>query len=300
MAESSQLNDPNFVVQMAVGPPFADLVPQKPGQGLSLEGLYSETPTRLVFKGAHMSKEDFRIFNSQGHVVAAMWHFGKNPYEAFDPLGQSHFVQSQENYLGEWESVCNISGWQGMPHLRVRPKGMSAHGRQNVQDASGQRTLFNIGKESKIGSEGISIRSNLAVRRGDGKDVVYRILPDLMGRTLQVVDAQSGELVCFVYKSTKALLMNAALGAGSEMIIDVAPGVDWTAMAAIVLALQQVGKHVIKDAAGNWVVDPLKDAAVGGALEATGLSGVAGSLGSKMDQGLRFARKAQDVARLFK
>ena len=30
-----------------------------------------------------------------------------------------------------------------------------------------------------------------------------RILPDLMGRTLQVVDAQSGELVCFVYKSTK-------------------------------------------------------------------------------------------------
>ena len=38
----------------------------------------------------------------------------------------------------------------------------------------------------------------------------------------------------------QALLMNAALGAGSEMIIDVAPGVDWTAMAAIVLALQQV------------------------------------------------------------
>ena len=119
---------------------------------------------------------------------------------------------------GEWESVCNISGWQGMPHLRVRPKAMSAHGRQNVQDASGQRcgwlagwlagggtgtplwgsagapaglcrscptrdpgpataprrTLFNIGKESKIGAEGISIRSNLAVRRGDGKDVAYR------------------------------------------------------------------------------------------------------------------------------
>jgi hypothetical protein len=88
-----------------------------------------------------MSKEDFRIFNAQGHVVAAMcgyagpalcsaapagrtrcgaacplaqrplaqrpahappprrWHYGKNPYEAFDPLGQSHFVQSQESYL---------------------------------------------------------------------------------------------------------------------------------------------------------------------------------------------------------
>lgn len=37
-----------------------------------------------------------------------------------------------------------------------------------------RRTLFNIGKESKIGAGGVSIRSNLAVRRGDGKDVVYR------------------------------------------------------------------------------------------------------------------------------
>ena len=31
------------------------------------------------------------------------------------------------------------------------------------------------------------------------------------------------------------------LGAGSEMSIDVAPGVDWTAMVAVVLAIQQVG-----------------------------------------------------------
>lgn len=35
--------------------------------------------------------------------------------------------------------------------------------------------------------------------------------------------------------------MEATLGAGSEMMIDVAPGADWTAMVAVVMALQQVG-----------------------------------------------------------
>ncbi len=40
--------------------------------------------------------------------------------------------------------------------------------------------------------------------------------------------------------SLKTLLMNAALGAGSELIIDVAAGVDWTAAIAVVYGIQQV------------------------------------------------------------
>lgn len=145
-----------------------------------------------------------------------------------------------------------------------------------------------------------------------------------MGRTLQIVTAGKEELVCFVQKSAKALIMEvrqsfkaaavhatlsgmfqigfgtgrfqgwlastftymtptrsssggsqhgqrhkvsgypgpypakatwsahcdmtlnvqlqAALGSGSEMVIDVAPGVDWTAMIAILMAVQQVGR----------------------------------------------------------
>lgn len=35
--------------------------------------------------------------------------------------------------------------------------------------------------------------------------------------------------------------VQAALGSGSEMVVDVAPGVDWTAMVAILMAVQQVG-----------------------------------------------------------
>jgi hypothetical protein len=48
-----------------------------------------------------------------------------------------------------------------------------------------------------------------------------------------------GQLVAIAAKSTKALILNAALGAGSEMIIDVAPGVDWTAILACMMAIQQ-------------------------------------------------------------
>lgn len=46
----------------------------------------------------------------------------------------------------------SISGFHGMPSLRVRPKKLSRHGRQYVQDVTG-RTIFNIGKESRFAPE---------------------------------------------------------------------------------------------------------------------------------------------------
>lgn len=41
-----------------------------------------------------------------------------------------HHLPSQ---LGEWESVCQLSGYAGMPPLKIRPKTMSMHGRQYIQ-----------------------------------------------------------------------------------------------------------------------------------------------------------------------
>jgi len=41
--------------------------------------------------------------------------------------------------------------------------------------------------------------------------------------------------------SVVVLALQAALGSGSEMVVDVGPGVDWTAMVAILMAVQQVG-----------------------------------------------------------
>lgn len=289
------LADPAAAIALAMGPPFPELVPQRPGSGLVVGNrpVPGPGPARFVFKKAHMSREDYRVFNASGHVVAVLHHFGKNPY---DKLGAvSGYAAAHDNRMGEWESLCHVSGYNGMPGLRVRPKNLSRHGRQYVSDGA-KRVLFNVGKESKL--KNLALRSNLAVRRGEGKDVVYRVLPDLMGRTFQVVNEEE-QLVCFVQKSTKALIMNAALGAGSEMVIDVAPGVDWTAMVAVIMALQQVGAHIVKDALGNFVLEPLKDSAVQTALQGSGMEGAAAGLGANVDSALHFMHKAQAIHRMF-
>lgn len=297
-SELQRLSDPNYAISLAVGPPFPDLKPQQPGSGLILSNQCSSQPRRFVFKKAHLSRDDFRIFDgSSGRPVAVLHHFGKNPYEKLDPLSLGNFSDAHQHMLGEWESVCTVTGYNGMPSLKIRPKGISRHGRQNVYDGSGQRHLFNIGKESKL--KAMALRSNLAVRGpGDNKDVLYRVLPDLMGRTLQIV-TPNDELVCFVQKSTKALIQEAALGSGSEMMIDVAPGVDWSAMIAVIMAVQQVGAHFVKDALGNFVLDPLKDSAVQAALQGSGMDGVANSAGSNIDGALQFVRKMQMIQQMF-
>jgi hypothetical protein len=52
---------------------------------------------RFVFKKAHLSHEDFRVFDhSSGHPVAVMHHFGKNPYGALDPLELSNISDAYD------------------------------------------------------------------------------------------------------------------------------------------------------------------------------------------------------------
>ncbi|GBF88134.1 hypothetical protein Rsub_00846 [Raphidocelis subcapitata] len=204
MATTSELqqiiNDPSHAISIAAGPAFADLIPQPPGSGLIVGNRVGKTPHRFVLKKAHMSREDFRIFDAvSGHIVAVLFHWGKNPYGQLDPLGLGNYVEYHNDWMGEWESLATVGGYNGMPTIKIRPKALSRHGRQFVMSWDKQ-TLFNIGKESKL--KNMSLRSNLAVRRGDTKEVVYRILVDLLGRTFQVVNAK-GELVCFVQKSAK-------------------------------------------------------------------------------------------------
>lgn len=55
--------------------------------------------------------------------------------------------------MGEWESMCTVSGYAGMPSLKIRPKGVSRHGRQYANEAGSRRVLFNIGKVRAAGLE---------------------------------------------------------------------------------------------------------------------------------------------------
>lgn len=54
---NSLVNDPDFVVEFAMGDRAPELVPQEKGAGIVLNGLYFDKPKRYLMKKAHMSKE---------------------------------------------------------------------------------------------------------------------------------------------------------------------------------------------------------------------------------------------------
>lgn len=109
----------------------------------------------------------------------------------------------------------------------------------------------------------MSVRQNFAVYAGEEeKRPVYTILVNKAGRAMQVMNGQD-ERVALLERSVKPLLLNAALGVGSEFMIDVAAGVDWTAILAIVIGLHQVAKDVFKDELNNFLVQSLQDAVMG-------------------------------------
>ncbi|KAL3697693.1 hypothetical protein R1sor_011769 [Riccia sorocarpa] len=260
-SEVQKLNDPNFLVELAIGPPNPALAPQTPGTGLVLGGQFSYQPRSFVFKKAHFSFDDNRIFDESGELVLVTHHPGKNPLDAVDPLGLAN-TDAFLAPVGEWESLCDATGYRGMPSFRVRAAHMSLHGRQKIQDPQGNATYFNVCKMSRLKT--MSLRHNLKVCKGDSKDLVYKVLLDLTGRSIQLVN-ERGELEAIMTKSTKNLILNAAFGAGSELQIDVAPGVDWTAILAVLIGIKQVGKSLAGDALGN-AADSATGAAAGAAV----------------------------------
>lgn len=97
---------------------------------------------------------------------------------------------------------------------------------------------MNVGKISKLKSR--SIRSSFEVCGGNSRDRVYRIVADLVGRTLQFYDTEEN-LIAVMAKTKKALILTAAFGSGSESTIDVAEGVDCSVIIAAIFGVLQVG-----------------------------------------------------------
>jgi hypothetical protein len=274
--EMQQLvNNPNFVVEFAIGDPFPDLVPQSKDSGIRLSGVYFDKPKRYVMKSCHLSKDDVRILDvDTGRVVLVSHHPGKNPYDALDPLGignNPHAVQG-----GEWESCCDVSSRHpSMQSFKIRPKTLSRHGRQYIKTIShrhdqysygDENIVMNIGKMSKF--ETMSMRPHFEVKRGkDDDELVYVIVADMMERTFTIKN-QNEQVVAQVAKTTKALIQTAVFGSGSESTIDIAPGVDTSTILAIVYGLGQVGAHFVKDTFNNYVVDPIKDSLKDTAIDA--------------------------------
>lgn len=295
-AEMQRLaNDPNFIVEFAVGDPMPDLVPQKPSEGIRMFGVYFDEPKRYVLKKAHMSREDNRIFDPEtGRVVLVSHHPGKNPYDALDPLG----LTAQDNRYnvagGEWESVCDVSARSGeFRNFKIRPKTFSRHGRQYIKRGNDE-TVLNVGKMGKLKS--MSLRDHFIVGKEEDTDMVYKCVADMLGRSV-VIENEKEEVVAQIAKTTKALLQTAVFGSGSESTIDIAPGVDCSTILAVVYGMGQVGAHcklkrhffsllsreirtnlsllfliaVMGDVFNNFLLDPAQDAIVDSAVDAAGL-----------------------------
>ncbi|KAL7534601.1 hypothetical protein ACHAXR_005982 [Thalassiosira sp. AJA248-18] len=270
-AEMQQLaNDPNFVVQFAVGDPVPNLIPQSKDSGIKISGVYFKETKRYIMKSCHMSKDDIRILDvATGRVVMVSHHPGKNPYEALDPLGLGKTEDQHKVHGGEWEASVNVTSRErGMASFKIRPKTMSRHGRQYIKHVKGQgdnAIIMNIGKKSKLSTQ--SLRPHFEVGKGADGDDDYLIVADMMERTFTIKNNKD-EVIAQVAKTTKAMIQTAVLGSGSESTIDIAPGVDCSTILAIVFGLGQVGAHFVKDVANNYVVDPIKDSLLGSAIDA--------------------------------
>lgn len=187
---------------------------------------------------------------------------------------------------------------------------------------------MNIATKGKLSTQ--SLLPHYEVGRGEEENEEYMIVGDYMGRTFTIKNNKD-EIVAQVAKTTKALIQNAVLGTGSESTIDIAPGVDCSTILAIFYGMEQVGKccfqflgkilnshrvylesseplchfetigsHFIKDALGNFIVDPMKDSAIGGAIDATGMGGLAASYTKVSKQGEKLVHLGSQLQKIFK
>lgn len=302
-AEMQQLaNDPNFIVEFAVGDPVPDLVPQSKDSGIKMSGVYFDNTKRYVMKSCHLSKDDVRVLDvDTGKVVYVSHHPGKNPYDSLDPLGLGNTEAKHQIHGGEWESSCDVtSRHRRMASFKVRPKALSRHGRQYIKKMKGEgdnAIMMNIGKKSKLSTQ--SLRPHFSVGKGKEGEDDYTVVADMMERTFAIRNNKD-EVVAQVAKTTKAMIQTAVLGAGSESTIDIAPGVDCSAILAIVFGLGQVGAHFVKDAATSYIVDPIRGSLVGKAVDAAGLDGLAGAYTDASNDAIHGHRKLKKLHKFCK
>ena len=244
------LNDPHAVLSFAVGPLEGEdaLVPQKRGSGLTVSKKYHDSTKTYVIKKTKLGMDDWRCYDACTQRLAFnSHHVGKNPIGSVDVLG---FADAPG---GEWETLCDVSGWDGNASFSIRPKTRSMHGRQRV--FYNKKEVLSVSKRSKIKS--LSLTKSFAVSDAKGKETLF-VSADLMGRTYQFLN-KSDELVALVYKTPKTLFKNAALGIGSEVQMVISKGTDCSAIIAAFFALKQCGAKYIKDAFANFIVDPMKE-----------------------------------------
>lgn len=116
--------NPLSAIDIAVGDPAPNLVPQHPSEGVVLDAVYSDEVTRFIMKKARWSRDDIRIFDTEGELAFVSHYPGKNPYESVDPFGITDTFYSP---LGTWESVVDVTSYSSsFEDYVVRPKTLTS------------------------------------------------------------------------------------------------------------------------------------------------------------------------------
>jgi hypothetical protein len=72
--------------------------------------------------------------------------------------------------LSEWESICEVRGFQGMPSITIKPKKHSLHARHFVTEHGTGKMLFNIAKVRREMAGGWKGNGAYLRDRGEGEE----------------------------------------------------------------------------------------------------------------------------------
>lgn len=116
--------NPTSALEIAVGDPLPDLKRQDPNSTPTLDGVFSEEIVRYIMKKARFSRDDIRIFDTDGELTMVSHYPGKNPMDSVDPFG---FTDDVFSPLGTWESVVDVSSYNDAFYdFKVRPKTLTS------------------------------------------------------------------------------------------------------------------------------------------------------------------------------
>lgn len=74
-SEMDAMNDPEFALEIALGPPSPELKAQEKGSGIEYKKMYFDENVKYLFKSAHLSVDDYRIYNGKGGT----FNWGRSP-----------------------------------------------------------------------------------------------------------------------------------------------------------------------------------------------------------------------------
>eukprot|EP01063_Lacrimia_lanifica_P041700 TRINITY_DN9792_c0_g1_i2.p1 TRINITY_DN9792_c0_g1~~TRINITY_DN9792_c0_g1_i2.p1 ORF type:complete len:481 (+),score=107.41 TRINITY_DN9792_c0_g1_i2:52-1494(+) len=226
--------------------PHADspLVPQAPDSGLTLLSTRDdEARTFIIVNGNVRYADDWRCYDAKTGALVCNSHYdGQNPYDKISSR------LSMSGLSVESTGRCLISGLSSPIAIS---HSLLHRGRREVS-LSGD-VKFAVQRRSKLATASLARSFHVAV---DG-NVVLHIEGSAETQRINFVSAKR-EVVATARKPAKSLFAAGGWG-GCELQLDVAPGVDHSAVLVALLALQQTPRSHIERMLGSFVYMPLDE-----------------------------------------